>query len=426
MAKKQHGQFPGLIELDAGTGEVQVSRAVLPRTAKKVVFGWGLGERWLADAAGQLAAGSPVLVVVGASSSKALAVSRAIARLSRLGGPDWAAGELLEVAGHADHAVIREGITALRRTGAALVVAVGGGTVLDVGKAVAALARLEDGEDVAAFQLGRRKVVTEMAVPWVAVPTTSGTGSESTDNAVIEIGDEKKSIRGIPAADLILADPALTDSLPRRATVIAAIDALAQSLEVLTGDAASVEVQEVALAAFASLADGIERLKGAAAVSHVTRDVLGWGSLLMGIAFAHARLGLPHALVHLCAKFGLVHGNMVGIMLGPGLAVQARDAETARRLARAAVFMPGGAGQKAGGAAEDTALAAALNRWVVESVSGLFSDVGLPAKLAAAGLSRADLDWIIERESAGKPSIGSPARAATVEELREVLEGAYC
>lgn len=104
--------------------------------------------------------------------------------------------------------------------------AAGGGTTLDVGKSVAALARQEGGGDVAAFQLGQRQVVAERVLPWVAVPTTSGTGSESTDNAVIELGEEKRSIRGIPAASLIVADPALTDSLPLRPTVVAAVEGL--------------------------------------------------------------------------------------------------------------------------------------------------------------------------------------------------------
>ena len=55
----------------------------------------------------------------------------------------------------------------------------------------------------------------------------------------------------------------------------------------------------------------------------------------MGIAFAHAGLGLPHALVHFCMKYGLAHGHMVGILLAPGLTIQAQqDPATALRLAR--------------------------------------------------------------------------------------------
>jgi len=452
----------------------------------------------------------------------------------------------------------------------------------DVGPAVAADenmdAETEVDVDIAAYQIGRRRVAPERALPWVAVPTTSGTGSESTDNAVIELGDEKKSLRGIPAPRLIVADPALTDSLPLAPTVVAAVDALAQSLEVLTNSAASAEVQEVALAAFATLARGIEDLyfaatrriggagsdsgsgdgpaarggsedpahhgqpldasgrrsfatapvirdadfqrgcggaagmsplnpaepdhlvepgppaelgetsqtsqcdrfdsedhpprvnpspiaserpasamsaassTSAAEVATATRDTLCWGSLLMGIAFAHARLGLPHALVHFCNRFDLSHGNMVGMLLAPGLAVQARDPETARRLARAAQALdrvlrcrevPAPEGPAAGSPISQTSVPGAaslgvvvpkasvpsgselLFRWLETRIPALFAATGLPHSLRAAGLTRADLDWIVARELESRPSFGTPARPATPGELKEVLERAF-
>ncbi|MEW6229228.1 MAG: iron-containing alcohol dehydrogenase [Bacillota bacterium] len=506
-------QVPGLLELDAASGEVCLDRAALPRAAKRIVFGRGSSGLVVSEAAGELAGSSTILVVVGTSSSKTPAISALLDRLRRVtdalaltgsAEPPWTSGclqatrdgypqathdasagcrlagsgsdfdrptdlpgpagpvtpnvEVLRVQGRADHAAIQAGIAAVQRTGASLVVAVGGGTILDVGKSVAALARQERGEDVAAFQLGQRQVVAERVLPWVAVPTTSGTGSESTDNAVIELGEEKRSIRGIPAASLIVADPALTDSLPLRPTVVAAVDALAQSLEVSTNSVASEDVQAVALAAFATLAKGIEELCAITAggpgcgsvaaaggetarnsggrpgqVDSTTRDILSWGSLLMGIAFAHARLGLPHALVHFCSRFGLSHGHMVGILLAPGLAVQARDPETAKRLAGAAQVLQASSVLKS---VETTYMRRAplplpdapepelLIRWLENRVGRLFTAVGLPSSLRAAGLARADLDWITVREMANRPALGIPARPATPDELEEVLEGA--
>ena len=466
--------LPGVMELDATAGEVRVNRAALPRAAERIVFGRGLAARIVPEEVEQLAdpARLGVLVVVGESSSKGPEIAALVGRLRGLeecagcgadtpgasagpvasAAPRTARVNIFVVRGHADHDTIRAGIAAVRRSCAGLVVAIGGGTTLDVGKSVAALARQEDerGIDVAAFQLGRRRVAPEKALPWIAVPTTSGTGSESTDNAVIELGDEKKSLRGIPAARLIVADPALTDSLPVAPTVVAAVDALAQALEVLTNAGASLEVQEVALAAFATLARGIEDLylltrsnslpllaASAAEVAAVTRDTLCWGSLLMGIAFAHARLGLPHALVHFCNRFGLSHGNMVGMLLAPGLAVQARDPETARRLARAAQALDAvlrargvraSEGPVPGHAAPphpEVPSTELLFRWLEARIPALFAATGLPHSLHAAGLSRADLDWIVAREMDGRPSFGTPARPATPGELKKVLEGAY-
>ncbi|MBC7083715.1 MAG: iron-containing alcohol dehydrogenase [Firmicutes bacterium] len=571
-------QLPGLVELDAGSGGVRLDHTALPRAAERIVFGRGLGGRVVSEAVVGLVDPSraAVLLVVGVSSSKAPAVAALVDGLRRLaGGTPALRVEICTVHGHADHDTVRAGIAAVKRSGAGLVVAIGGGTTIDVAKSVAALARQGDEEgadvavnvdvdvDVAAFHLGRRHVAAEKALPWVAVPTTSGTGSESTDNAVIELGDEKRSLRGIPAPRLIVADPALTDSLPLAPTVVAAVDALAQALEVLTNAGASPKVQEVALAAFATLARGIEDLylvatrriggtgsdsgssddpaarsgpedlahpgqpsdrsgrrsfetapvirdadfqrgcggaaglsplnpaepdhpvepgppaelgetsqtsqrdrfgredhpprvnpspvaserpasamsaassTSAAEVAATTRDTLCWGSLLMGIAFAHARLGLPHALVHFCNRFSLSHGNMVGMLLAPGLAVQARDPETARRLARAAQALDKVLRCREVPAPEGTAPESPISqtsvpggsellfRWLATRIAALFAATGLPHSLRAAGLTRADLDWIVARELESQPSFGTPARPATPGELKEVLERAF-
>ncbi|HHV53899.1 MAG TPA: iron-containing alcohol dehydrogenase, partial [Firmicutes bacterium] len=247
----------------------------------------------------------------------------------------------------------------------------------------------------------------------------------------IELGAEKRSIRGLPPPRLIIADPALTDELPFESTAIAAVDALAQALEVLTNAAATSAVQQVALAAFAALARGIEDLILAAesagepphpatdrpvAIESPTRDMLSWGSLLMGIAFAHARLGLPHALVHFCSRFGLRHGHMVGLLLGAGLAVQARgDRETEARLARAAQHLPTARSENAD----------ELLSWVNDRISRLFALAGLPTSLAGAGLRSADLAWIMEHELAHRPHYGIPPRPAAPADLKAVLLQAH-
>ncbi|MEW6106243.1 MAG: iron-containing alcohol dehydrogenase [Bacillota bacterium] len=175
----------------------------------------------------------------------------------------------------------------------------------------------------------------------------------------------------------------------------------------------------------------------AAGVAATTRDTLCWGSFLMGIAFAHARLGLPHALVHFCNRFGLSHGNMVGMLLAPGLAVQARDPETARRLARAAQALdrvlrcrevPAPEGPPPESPISQTSVPGGselLFRWLETRIPALFAATGLPHCLRAAGLTRADLDWIVARELESRPSFGTPARPATPGELKEVLERAF-
>lgn len=153
----------------------------------------------------------------------------------------------------------------------------------------------------------------------------------------------------------------------------------------------------------------------------------------MGIAFAHAGLGLPHALVHFCNKFGLAHGHMVGILLAPGLTIQAKqDPATALRLAQVE--------QAFASASQNTSIplhfteetkvpvnpeSSRLLTWLDQSISELFTQVDLASSLQQAGLSPADLDWIADQEYALGASFAIPKRRATRDELRAVLQKAW-
>jgi alcohol dehydrogenase class IV len=161
------------------------------------------------------------------------------------------------------------------------------------------------------------------------------------------------------------------------------------------------------------------------------------GKPLEGIAFAHARLELAHPLVYFCNRFGLSRSNMVGMLLAPGLRVQARDLETARRLARATRALDGVVRCSNVRAPEGPAPESRIRETSVPDgseflfrrletrIPTLFAATGLPHSLRATGLTRADLDWIVARESENRPSLGIHARPATPGELKTVLEGAY-
>jgi alcohol dehydrogenase class IV len=398
---------------------------------------------------------SRVLAVVGASSSKSQRIQEVLRTISQTT-PNV---HIFQVHGHADHEAIHGGIEASHRIQANHVIAIGGGTTLDVGKAIAGLTYQEDGQGITAFQTGKRTIDPKKALPWVAVPTTSGTGSESTNNAVVELGDEKRSIRHIPPPRMIIADPAFTDSLPLSYTIVSLVDAVAQSLEVITHAKASPEVQAVALAAFLNLTEGIKTLMpsehsaqgrktppGSAGrsgdnatspkasgieITQHTRDVLSWGSLLMGIAFAHAGLGLPHALAHFCMKFGMSHGHMVGILLAPGLEVQAaQNSETAVRLQRIQEAFIASREKQSLSFEDDTTNPSGLSsrnqlKWLGDSIRELFGQIGLPTSLSQARLNFSDLDWIASRELALGASFGIPGRPATKDELIDVLKKAF-
>lgn len=449
--------IPGIVEHDKSSGNVEVSRKALPQTSERIIFGRNTGLEHLGCAIRNVPSESSVLVVVGASSSRSPQVRRIVESLRAIegsGGPDI---NLLEVQGRADHDIIRAGIDTAVKTDASMVLTMGGGTTLDVGKAVAGLAFQDGGTDVAAFQLKTKGIHPERALTWIAVPTTSGTGSESSNNAVVELGEAKRSIRPIPPPSMIVADPSLTESLPFGPTVASSIDALAQALEIFTSAKASEEVQAVALAASCNLAEGLNALQHTIGrqspdrarrqetngiedtlrpneIGADIRDQLCWGSLLMGMAFAHAGLGLPHALVHHCMRFGMSHGNMVGMLLASGLTVQARaDKETARRLhvAQRALL----ASEKSSvfdlDTEEDRASSSQrhvpdqLIVWLDDLVDQLFTAAGLRVSLRSAGLTERDLDWIAANELQSGASFGIPNQPATCSEVLEVLEKAF-
>ena len=436
LSRNQHGlwSLPGLCQLDSASGQVVLDRTAFPKTAMELYFGRGTGQQQLTRGIEKTSSG--VLVVVGASSSKAQSIQASLQSIFQA----VKKVQIFEVQGHADHQTIRSGIEALHRAQTDQLIVIGGGTTLDVGKAIAGLTHQEGGEEITPFQTGERKLDPAKVVPWIAVPTTSGTGSESTNNAVVELGEEKRSIRNIPPPFMIIADPCFTDSLPFSPTIIALVDAVAQSLEVITHAGATPAVQALSLAAFLTLVQGMQALiheeKVAASeltISPEIRNALSWGSLLMGIAFAHAGLGLPHALVHFCMKFGLSHGHMVGLLLVPGLAVQAlSDGETALRLARAEQAFINSAKEKTLPINFDQETttpgdldSGQLLSWLAESITKLFARIGLAASLQKAGLSTADLDWITNQEHALGASFGIPKRRATKEELRAVLQKAW-
>ena len=194
------------------------------------------------------------------------------------------------------------------------IIGVGGGSVVDVAKAASIIAT--NGGKVNDYWEG--KSFTKPSIPYIAVPTTSGTGSEVTKNAVITGKDRhfKKSIRSeymIP--DVALVDPTLTLSVPPDVTAATGLDALIQNLEAYTSKNAGPITDTLAR-------KGIE-LSGKYLLRAVentddleAREGLSLSSLYGGITLLNAGLGLSHALSHpLGIRFGIHHGKACALTM---------------------------------------------------------------------------------------------------------------
>jgi alcohol dehydrogenase class IV len=195
-----------------------------------------------------------------------------------------------------------------------VVVGIGGGSVIDTAKAVSIMAT--NGGSVTDYWQGRE--FTEPSIPFIAVPTTAGTGAEITKNAVITSGDHgfKKSIRSelmIPRVALV--DPLLTQSSPARVTARTGLDALVQNLEAYTSKNAGpitdtlahrgIELAGRYLLRACRQGDDLE-----------AREALSLASLYGGITLANAGLGLSHGLAHpLGIGYGLAHGQACAVTM---------------------------------------------------------------------------------------------------------------
>jgi alcohol dehydrogenase class IV len=165
------------------------------------------------------------LVITGATPQRADGVRAAVADAG-------IANEVFPVSGEPSLDVVRAGVSALTRAGCDGVLGYGGGSALDAAKAVAALAASGTDPLEHLEVIGEGQPLTVPALPCVAVPTTAGTGSEVTRNAVLSAGQTKASLRSASLLpDVAIVDPDLLRGLPQSAIASGGLDALSQVLE---------------------------------------------------------------------------------------------------------------------------------------------------------------------------------------------------
>ncbi len=296
----------------------------------------------------------------------------------------------------------------LWEAGCDLVVAVGGGSSLDVGKAIGALA----GESGEAAEYHRGRQITERGVPIIAVPTTSGTGSEVTPNSVLTDQERgvKVSLRGdglVPKVAIV--DPQLTLTLPPAATAFAGIDAFTQALEGFTSTGANLVTDKFAAEALVRLAGAI-RTAYSDGDNLAAREHMSLGSLLAGIGFASSRLGLVHGLAHPVGIIsGQPHGRVCGLLLPYVIDFNLEAAQ--EKYARAARLV--GITDDS----DDEAAAIALRDWVTQ----LVEDLQVGQSLSDLGITEEDLEPMIAPAMASGSAKHNP-REVTEHELRQFLE----
>lgn len=215
---------------------------------------------------------------------------------------------------------IHNGVALARQQGADVIVAIGGGSVVDAGKAIAAMST-QPGDLMRYIEvIGEGKPLDASPLPYIAVPTTAGTGAEATRNAVIASTEHrvKASLRHVsmlPRTALI--DPELASDVPPNVTAASGMDALTQCLEAFVCSRAQPMTDALCL-------DGIERavrsLERAFQNGHDldAREDMALCALNSGIALANAGLGAVHGFAApIGGMFHAPHGAVCAALLAP-------------------------------------------------------------------------------------------------------------
>jgi alcohol dehydrogenase class IV len=277
-------------------------------TAARIVFGAGR-LREAGDIAASL--GAHALVVESGSGRSA----PLIALLHEHG----VATTTFHARGEPTIALVAEGARVARDAACDLAISLGGGSVIDAGKAIAALvtnrAPVRDYLEV----VGRAEPLTERPLPFMAIPTTAGTGAEVTRNAVLLAEEErvKVSLRSplmLPAVALV--DPELTYSVPPDVTAWTGLDALTQCLEPFVSPKGNPLTDGIAREGLVRAARSLWRAGKEGSFS--AREDMAVASLCGGLALANAKLGAVHGFAApLGGMFPVPHGVACARLLGP-------------------------------------------------------------------------------------------------------------
>lgn len=283
-------------------------------TATRIIFGPGT----LAEV-GQLAQpwGQRALVVSTGD------IKRVTRLLELLSGAKISA-ELFRVSGEPSVALVAAGLDAARNYGAEMIIGFGGGSAIDTAKAIAGLFT-NRGDPLDFLEVvGQGKPLTQPALPWMAIPTTAGTGAEVTRNAVLSVPERgvKVSLRSPHLlARVALVDPELTLSLPPSLTGSTGLDALTQLIEAYVSVRANPISDGFCQTALPKIARALREVwlnPGSIAA----RTEVSFASLSSGLALANSGLGAVHGFAAaIGGRFDAPHGAVCGALLAPVMTV---------------------------------------------------------------------------------------------------------
>ncbi len=302
-----------------------------------------------------------------------------------------------------------------------VVIGIGGGSVIDSAKGISGL--VTNGGIVQDYHAGKRSF-DKPGLPFIVAPTTSGTGSEVSNNAVIidPARGIKQSIRGDKMmAHIVILDPELVLSCPKKYTAFSGADALVQSIEAFVSKASNylsdifaIESIKLLLPSFPKLVNDLLNIE--------LREKMMLGSFLDGLAFATSKLGAVHGFAHpIGVKHNINHGLICGLLLPYVMKYNTELEHVQKKYAYIADI------------AVQSNIATEINLkirdcpdsiknkdiWTIELIKKIFEHCEIPLHLKEIGITQKDIDDIV-KDTKGS-SLNNNPRDTDKESLKQIL-----
>ena len=372
-------------------------------TATRIVFGEGTAAT-LPELVRTF--GTRPLVVTGASTKRAAWLVSALS------------AEVFAVPGEPTGELVREGARRGQNSRCDVIISLGGGSAIDAGKAIAAVAA-NGGEPLDFLDgVGRGRAIVAPPLPFIAAPTTAGTGSEVTRNAVLGSTEHgvKVSLRSLLMLPRIaLVDPELTYGLPPAITAASGLDALTQLIEPYVSVRANPLADAICVAGIRHITGALRRAYHDGSDREARRD-MALASLFGGLALANAGLGVVHGFASpLGGSWKAPHGALCAALLPHAMAAniaalreRASHLPALERYTAIARLLTG----RNEASAEDG----------IDWIRAHCVDLNVPP-LRAWGITEADLPGVVEKATRASSMQANPL-PLTDEELLQVATAA--
>lgn len=353
--------------------------------------------------------GKRVLIVTGSNPERA----------EKLLGPLQAAGitcEVFSIQGEPTLDDARCGSEKAKSFGASLVIGFGGGSAVDAGKAIAALARQPHDALYYLEVVGQGNPLDETPLPYIAVPTTAGTGAEVTRNAVLSSPEHgvKASLRHVSMLPLIaLVDPELAVACPPAVTAASGMDALTQCLEAYVSCRAQAMTDALCVDGILRAVRSLEKAVSDGSDLNARED-MALAAMFSGMALANAGLGAVHGFAApIGGQFHAPHGAVCAVLLPPVWAANWAEVEASgheplsHRFEHAAQILTGHADAKGGDGAP--------------CLRDLAQRLKIPP-LRTYGIQESDLPEIATKAAQASSMKGNPVKLSEETLVRILLE----